>query len=144
MATRSTIAVELADGRVRQVYCHWDGYLDHNGQLLIDLYNGQRMAEALTELGSISSLKERIDPIGKHSWDAPEPGTTIYYCRDRGEPLQVNYFPSVEAYKRDLDGEEYDYLFSNGEWTVRSYRPSTWVPVEKLLEARAAENEAAD
>ncbi len=36
MATRSTIALEFADGTVEQVYCHWDGYLDHNGALLRD------------------------------------------------------------------------------------------------------------
>ena len=31
MATRSTIAMEQPDGRVMQIYCHWDGYLGHNG-----------------------------------------------------------------------------------------------------------------
>ena len=27
MATRSTIALEFADGSVGQVYCHWDGQI---------------------------------------------------------------------------------------------------------------------
>ena len=39
MATRSTIALEFADGTVEQVYCHWDGYLAHNGQLLLKHYS---------------------------------------------------------------------------------------------------------
>ena len=38
MATRSTIALEFADGTVQQVYCHWDGYLDYNGKLLAEHY----------------------------------------------------------------------------------------------------------
>ena len=28
MATRSRIAIELSDGTVKSVYCHWDGYPD--------------------------------------------------------------------------------------------------------------------
>jgi hypothetical protein len=31
MGTRSTIALEFADGTVEQVYCHWDGYLSGVG-----------------------------------------------------------------------------------------------------------------
>jgi hypothetical protein len=34
MGTRSTIALEFADGTVEQVYCHWDGYLSNNGKIL--------------------------------------------------------------------------------------------------------------
>ena len=39
MATRSTIALEFADGTVQQVYCHWDGYIDHNGKILFENYS---------------------------------------------------------------------------------------------------------
>ena len=39
MATRSTIALEFADGTVEQVYCHWDGYLAHNGLMLLEHYS---------------------------------------------------------------------------------------------------------
>ena len=37
MGTRSTIALEYADGTVEQVYCHWDGYVSHNGLILSEL-----------------------------------------------------------------------------------------------------------
>ena len=146
MATRSTIAVKLADGRVREVYCHWDGYIDHNGKLLYEIYNTQDLAEALTEPGDISSLGERIEPIGAHSFDSPQSGVTVYYGRDRGEEgTNPKYFPSVEAYKRDLDGEEYDYLFADGEWTVRYYgTKNKWISLAAAIAAEAAEQEAAD
>ena len=39
MATRSTIALEFADGTIGQVYCHWDGYLQHNGRMLLANYS---------------------------------------------------------------------------------------------------------
>ena len=39
MGTRSTIALEYADGTVHQVYCHWDGYLAYNGQMLLKHYS---------------------------------------------------------------------------------------------------------
>ncbi len=39
MATRSTIALEFADGTIGQVYAHWDGYLAHNGKMLLEYYS---------------------------------------------------------------------------------------------------------
>ena len=33
MGTRSRIGVMHGD-KVKSVYCHWDGYLEHNGQIL--------------------------------------------------------------------------------------------------------------
>ena len=30
MGTRSSIAIKTEDG-IKAIYCHWDGYVDHNG-----------------------------------------------------------------------------------------------------------------
>ena len=38
MATRSTIAMKTEDGKVRAIYCHWDGYIAYNGKMLIGEY----------------------------------------------------------------------------------------------------------
>lgn len=138
MATRSTIAVELEDGKVQQVYAHWDGYLEHNGAILLEHYNTQELAIALTNLGSISSLRERITPLGTtHSFDSPEDDVTIYYGRDRGErDTEPHKFENVEEYKGALDGEEYDYLFSLGKWTVRFYKTQgQWIDLQEALAA---------
>ena len=56
MATRSTIALEFADGTVQQVYCHWDGYLEHNGKLLQEHYSNPFILRDLIDQGAISSL----------------------------------------------------------------------------------------
>ena len=34
MATRSNIAYKTAEGKIRSVYCHWDGYPAYNGEVL--------------------------------------------------------------------------------------------------------------
>ena len=51
MGTRSTIALEFADGTVEQVYCHWDGYLDHNGAILKEHYSDPYKLRELIDLG---------------------------------------------------------------------------------------------
>ena len=125
MATRSTIAVEHADGTVSQVYCHWDGYLSHNGQILVDHYDTQEKAEQLVSLGSMSSLRPKCipDPARTHSSINPQDDVTTYYSRDNGEPfVEPSLYPAVDNYKRNLQCEEYDYLFTEGQWEVSNGR----------------------
>jgi hypothetical protein len=125
MATRSTVAVEHADGTVSQVYCHWDGYLTHNGQILVDHYDTQEKVEQLISLGSMSSLRPKCipDPAKTHSSINPQDDVTTYYGRDNGEPFVVpSLYPTVEHYKKNLQCEEYDYLFTEGQWEVSNGR----------------------
>lgn len=151
MATRSTIAIELADGKVKQVYCHWDGYLDHNGKILLANYAEHEKAAALVELGDISSLGEEVGE--KHDFDArydrtdPRDAWTKYYGRDRGES-DVNYrlFHDFEHYKKDHQYEEYEYILRNdGRWYVSSYeRPYVLLSeaiADELIEKELAEDE---
>jgi len=126
MATRSTIAIELADGTVQQVYCHWDGYLDHNGKLLMNHYSDPLIAQELVNLGSISSLRETVGE--KHSFDErytnddPKYNWTTAYHRDRGEDLDVHTFTNFEEYSKDHQYEEFEYILrKDGFWYVSSY-----------------------
>lgn len=119
MATRSTIAVIMPDKTVQQVYCHWDGYVSHNGRILTESYNTFEAAAALVALGDISVLTGRITPIGPHSFDKPEDGTTIYYGRDRGETgCDVRVFRDIKVFSKECQEEEFNYLFDNGRWLV--------------------------
>ncbi len=34
MSTRSRIAIENVDNTVTSIYCHFDGYVSHNGDIL--------------------------------------------------------------------------------------------------------------
>ena len=129
MGTRSTIAVQHANGKVTSVYCHWDGYLENNGKLLVQHYNTQDLAAELVSGGAISSLGVRITPVGEHSFETPERGTTVYYARDRGEDLKRSDFWDLEMYRLTNDEQEYNYLFRNGEW----YLFDAGKPVSTLL-----------
>ena len=48
MATRSYIGVRNTDSSVDYIYCHFDGYPEHNGQILTEHYtNINRVNELL-------------------------------------------------------------------------------------------------
>ena len=144
MATRSTIAVQHADGTVSQIYAHWDGYLEHNGRILFEAYNTQERAEALVALGSISSLDRSIDCPEGHSFATPAKGYTTFYGRDRGEKnTDPKKFRDFREYLQKFQDEEYNYLFRNGAWEVISYATDDeWIGLQDALEradAAAAE-----
>lgn len=118
MATRSTIALEFADGTVGQVYCHWDGYLEHNGKILFDHYSDPFKLRDLIDLGDLSSLAANIGT--KHDFDARVEGECTFYGRDRGEHgVDAVYFDSYQDYLDNFQGEEYNYILRrDGIWYV--------------------------
>ena len=58
MGTRSVIAV-MHGTNAKAVYCHWDGYLEHNGKILQEHYNSVK-ANELVSLGDLSCLRPNI------------------------------------------------------------------------------------
>ena len=139
MATRSTIAIELPDGTVSQVYCHWDGYLDHNGRLLLKHYNSPELAAELIYHGDISSLKqvvgEQHDFDERFPDDDPRSTWTNYYGRDRGEEgCGVKSFKDFEDYKANHQYEEYEYIMRKGEWYVAEYGGNYLNLADRLVE----------
>ncbi len=119
MATRSTISVVDTEGKVHQVYAHWDGYLSCNGKILLNHYNTLESALELVSFGDISSLAEKCIPDAdkEHYFDNPQEDVTTYYGRDRGEDgVEVKIYDNVEDYYFKLRREEYDYLFMDGKW----------------------------
>lgn len=125
MATRSTIALEFADGTVEQVYCHWDGYLEHNGQILQEHYTNPFKVKKLIQGGAISSLAPSIDKPEGHSFDKSVDGYTVFYARDRGEDLQISKFKDYADYRKNAQGEEYNYILRQVDgkavWFVEFY-----------------------
>jgi hypothetical protein len=133
MATRSTIALEFADKTVQQVYCHWDGYIDHNGKILFENYSNPFILRDLIDMGDISSLgpkvgtKHPFSPHGdgdKAAYDAAqEAGYTTFYGRDRGEDgVSAKKFKDFEDYKANHQYEEYEYILrTDGLWYVSQY-----------------------
>ena len=122
MATRSTIAVRHADNTVSQIYCHFDGYLDGNGRTLQDCYTTLEAVEQLVAGGDMSSLDST-------------PDTCVYYT-SRGEDLYVRKFDNITEFARNRQDEEYNYLWEQGTWKVRSHYDTDdqWIPLTKALE----------
>lgn len=132
MSTRSAILQKTENG-YRGIYCHFDGYEEGVGATLLEHYQDEDKITRLLDLGSISSLDERVEPVGKHSYDIPEKGTTIAYHRDRGEKEQPAIEgPTVEAVAPKIGHNGYVYVWEDGEWTVNG---------QSLAEALVSEDE---
>lgn len=150
MATRSTIAIEHNDGTVSQVYCHWDGYLDHNGKLLLEHYSDPATAAALIANGDISSLNKEVGE--KHDFDArydrtdPRDNWTKFYGRDRGESdTGAKNFKDFEDYKEKHQYEEYEYILrKDGLWYVSCYSEKYQLLAEAIAEEMIQKEMAED
>ena len=119
MATRSTISVVTKEGKVQQIYCHWDGYLSYNGRILKEFYNTLDKALELVSFGDMSSLREKCipDPEYSHTFDQPQQDVSVYYGRDRQESnVDAEVYSNIGEYCEKLPREEYDYLFYEGKW----------------------------
>ena len=87
MSTRSYICMEVGDDQYKTIYCHSDGYLSHNGALLLKYYSDREMVERLLERGDLSSLEKKIEPEPGHphsfDWDKRQKDVCVFYGRDR-------------------------------------------------------------
>lgn len=135
MGTRSDIIALRADGKWQRIYCHWDGYLEHNGKILFEHYTGQKQVEKLVALGNLSILGEKIGvkhPFDKPRYDTPEhaeyekkyAGMCLAYIRDRG--LGNWHFAKTKAeFIKSEGGEIGDKLFDvmpeEDSWTEFTY-----------------------
>jgi hypothetical protein len=132
MGTRSTIALEFADGTVEQVYCHWDGYLEHNGKILAEHYMDPFKVKELLALGGFSSLEATVE------------GTAATAYTQRGEECRIEKYKDIADYRENVYGEEYDYILCQREgravWFVRSYATQgNWVSLEVAFEQQKEE-----
>ena len=148
MGTRSTIALEFADGTVQQVYCHWDGYLEHNGKILAKHYSNPFILRDLIDLGDLSSLRPNIGV--KHAFsqldipqderdafEAAHSDSCTFYGRDRDEAGTASKkFANFDDYKANHQYEEYEYILRNVDgkavWFVADH-DNVYVTLESAI-----------
>ena len=117
MGTRSRIGIQLADESILSIYCHYDGYPEFNGVKLQEHFNSSDAAAELIDGGDMSCLWTNA---GWNNEVLPEVGP-LYYS-SRGEVTEPRYDMSLKTYL--ANGEEYAYLFVNGEWVC--YNTRSW------------------
>lgn len=112
MGTRSRIGIEGKNG-ITSIYCHWDGYPEHNGRILREHYTDEAKIEQMMKLGNLSSLGSEIGT--KHDFNQHTTSECTFYGRDRGDKnMTARKHIDFEAF---MDyREDYNYLFRNGKW----------------------------
>lgn len=133
MGTRSLIGVVDENGFVKGIYCHWDGYPEHNGRILRDHYNNPSKILKLIALGDLSSLGPEIGR--KHAFspfELPEAERAAHeartqnwctaYGRDRGETgTKAQKYKDIFEFIADDRGQDYTYVYVNNKWECRNY-----------------------
>ena len=135
MGTRSRVGVMHGD-IVKSVYCHYDGYLEHTGRILLERYNSAK-ANELVALGDNSGVQETVGEMN--------------FYKDRGETdVEWAVAHSFEEFLGQVEGccGEYYYIMRDGVWyagcvyETQGLIKNGLVALEKALEALAvAEDE---
>jgi hypothetical protein len=129
MATRSNIGIVNDDGSVTGIYCHWDGYPENNGKLLLKHYNTTAIVYELMDLGNLSYLAENLYcDDNNHSFNNPADKVCVAYGRDRGEKnADSKSFTNISEFEKFAGNSwsDYQYLFNNGKWQYRNHN-GTW------------------
>ena len=135
MGTRSRVGVMHGDV-CKSVYCHYDGYLDHTGKILLNHYDSEQ-ANQLVARGDNSGVQETIAEMRFYS--------------ERGEK-DVDW-QAAHSFKEFLDQvqacfAEYYYVMRDGVWyagcvyETQGLKKGGLVPLSQALEVLAvAEDE---
>lgn len=130
MGTRSRIAV-MHGSNCKSVYCHWDGYLEHNGAILQEHYDSTK-ANFLVALGNLSALRPEIgeahafsqfelEEMDREEFVRTTENMCTFYGRDRGETgCEFQTDDTFEKFFERVDGcgAEWYYIMQDGVWYV--------------------------
>ena len=107
MGTRSRVGVMHGDV-CKSVYCHYDGYLEHTGQILFKHWDSAA-ANQLVALGDNSGVQPTVEEMN--------------FYKDRGEEdVDYQVAHSFEEFLEQVENcfGEYYYVMQNGVWYVGS------------------------
>ena len=132
MGTRSRVAVMHGDV-CKSVYCHYDGYLDYTGRVLLENYDSTRANELIAR-GDNSGVKPTIDEMN--------------FYADRGEEdVSWRVAHSFEEFLEQVQNcwGEYYYVMRDGVWYAGCVYETTGlikgglVPLKQAIECLEAE-----
>jgi hypothetical protein len=123
---------------VRAVYCHWDGYLEHNGSLLQKHYSASPKVNNLIALGDLSSLRPEIgekhlfsslqidDKAERAAYEETVKDMCTFYTRDRGEDAPFKVFPTLKKAETYFEGSWCEYLYVFKYNKQDDYQSGAW------------------
>lgn len=124
MATRSNIGIVNDDKSITFIYCHYDGYPEYVGKMLLQHYNTAGIVNELMDLGDLSQLCEKLySDNNSHTFDKPQKNVCVAYGRDRGETeVDSRTFEDLGEFEDNAKNSwiDYQYLFDNGKWSYRN------------------------
>lgn len=125
MSTRSQIAMRTTNGEILSIYCHHDGYVSYNGEILFTHYDTIEKVSELINLGNLSSLGTNVAACVAYGRDKGETGTGAYCLQTPDE---------LANYARDCDAE-YAYLYESDDvWYVKKTGCVEWEKLSHALE----------
>jgi hypothetical protein len=103
MGTRSRVGI-MQGNVCKSVYCHYDGYLEHTGRVLLDRWDEAEVLK-LMKLGDNSGIQESVDEMN--------------FYKNRGETgveaIRANTFKEFIDQVQGCCGEYY-YVMRDGVW----------------------------
>jgi hypothetical protein len=146
MATRSAIGIKHGD-RIKAIYCHYDGYVEHLGRALHTYYQGSPKINKLIAHGDMSCIgadigeKHAFNDRGEYidDWIATQ---CTFYGRDRGEEnTDWRSFATEEDFLSYYDGcgAEFYYLYDHGVWYVSQNHQNNFKPLHEVLTKETAD-----
>lgn len=139
MATRSYIGIKEGN-HISYIYCHWDGYIAHNGAILQKSYQDEDKIHDLINLGDLSALGSEIGE--EHDSMSDDKDICTAYHRDRNEALNIEFMgvrgKSFDEICKLVLGNswcEFFYMWDTDtkKWYVGYYFDNRMLPLEEEL-----------
>ena len=133
MSTRSMIAVQDADGACYAIYCHFDGYVSHRGDMLVRHFNSDEKAADLVNEGELRSIdiSAENEVILEH-FEADFDKREIEYYDTTVDMLNAFMFSDRE-YIYLWDDEAEAWIYRNIRWAYNGKLLTDWKPVLSAL-----------
>ena len=127
MSTNCLIGKKEKDGRIKGIYCHYDGYHEYVGKILKEHYTDEAKVDKLLALGDISVLGTTPETQGPQGWDYTNGNLNVTERTDEGFYIKTLDYGSrgencpATIYKDETEFcadsfYHYIYLFENGHW----------------------------
>jgi hypothetical protein len=111
MKTKSIIAYVNQDGKVHQIYCHFDAEPSHHGPILFENYNSLELAKKLIDNGNIEILSADLDnciSLAEGIYKEKNVANNMFEFFNLGKKVEIQYYyifidNNWEAYDDQLD-----------------------------------------